>query len=256
MKIEVGKVYLKRDNFLPTVKKVLQIEGDYVIYKALYGSGQFMRNPQNKVRKQKLQTFKKRLLGEIPEEDDPEMYRQKYAGSILWKNYTVLTMSGEPMMKCYERKARHWIKKGYAVRVDEDTIQFTVSFIEDKLRKYYGNNMQDNPFWMAERNKNCVVCGATSVLTSHHVVPERHLKKVPLEIRKNLSNRLFICSDCHNAYEAVFFPKDRLTKEPVEPDFDLSDPYSWERHFIETMKPKHMPEGWNIIIEGKFIDVS
>lgn len=247
MKIEVGKVYMKKDNFLPTIKKVLKIEDGFVTFQALYGTKAFLRNP---IRKQRLSTFVRKpgkefqsKLKEIPEEADPKDY-EKYAGSIIWKNYTVLKTTGEPMMKCFERKALHWLKKGYAKRINEDTVQFTVTFIEDKLAAYHDF---DNPFWMLEKNKQCAVCGNQRILTSHHIVPERHLDKIPLHIRQNLSNRLFICIDCHNKYEKNFWIKG-LGGDPIEPDFDLADPRNWERHFIEAMNPQYMPEGWSVIL--------
>lgn len=42
--------------------------------------------------------------------------------------------------------------------------------------------------------------------------------------------------DCHKKYE------DNQLKS------DSIDPYVWKNHFIETMSPKYLPNGWDIIL--------
>jgi hypothetical protein len=71
-------------------------------------------------------------------------------------------------------------------------------------------------------------------------VPRRLKKKVPQQHRRCLSNVLFVCMTCHERYEQ--------TPEPI---MEMGDPLEycrqWKAHFLHTMEPKFMPEGWDII---------
>ena len=78
-------------------------------------------------------------------------------------------------------------------------------------------------------------------LTRHHVVPQRHKKNLPEEIRCCMSNVLFVCDSCHQDYERI------SEQEPLD---KIKDPvaivYAWRDHFINTMQPRFLPEGWDI----------
>ena len=105
---------------------------------------------------------------------------------------------------------------------------------EKKLAELYDGHL--GPFFLEVKNDHCVVCGKDHGLTRHHVVPKRHKRKLPLEVRKQLSNVLFVCLDCHDRYEAR-----QLVSESL-------DPFVWKDHFVATMEPAFLPKGWDIVL--------
>ena len=61
---------------------------------------------------------------------------------------------------------------------------------------------QDEPFYLADKENQCVVCGNRDELTSHHCVPYCFRKWFPLILKKYASHdNLIVCETCHHAYE-------------------------------------------------------
>jgi hypothetical protein len=101
-------------------------------------------------------------------------------------------------------------------------------------------------FFMEVKNDRCAVCGATTDLTRHHIVPKRHKRKLPQPWRSCLSNVLFVCSTCHRKYE-----------ESPEPDVILTADWqayarAWKSHFLTVLNPQFIPAGWDIISVRNF----
>lgn len=211
--------------------QVIQIESvdDGVIAKVLYGSRQFMRKGHYKCKQFQ---SKWKLL-----EEDCDDY-SKLDGCIISPTFLVLRSNGEPLFRCGSKRAKFYLKKGYATQLDEGTLQLSNDVTEKVMDKLYDKNF--NSFFMAVKNDKCVCCGRPDRLTRHHVVPQRHKDKLPLYWRRCLSNILFVCIDCHERYEK--------TPEPNFPQDNWRDfLYCWKSHFIETMKPEYLPDGWDIL---------
>jgi hypothetical protein len=256
--LRVGAIYLRRSRNGGTVRvrKVLSFDESNVTFEWVYGKpGTPVGRPN--VETHKLRAFLSWLIGnhgdrngragaiEVTADDD----YTHYLGAIRYETFVCLKPNGEPLFRCSDRRARFYLRKGYANLVGENTIQFTNDTTEEKLAAFHGaKTLVENPFFMSKKNDRCVVCGNQYNLTRHHVIPQRHKKKMSLRMRKNLSNVLFVCWPCHHKYEKTF---GYANGQEIEPMFDMSNPYNWRDHFIRTMKPQFMPKGWDIVIKGQ-----
>lgn len=233
--LKENKCYYRRRQGGPAeVRKIISIKDKRIKYKRLQGK---TINRYGSEGECNYSTFLAWHDGEISEKADFRLLE----GAILHPTYVVLGKDGEPVFRCTQRRAMHYLKKGYADRIDETTIRLNErSNTEQVLESLYGN-VKDKPFFMAIKNDKCCVCGKTHNLTRHHVVPQRHLKKLGREVSSYLSNILFVCFECHMGYER---------HSELEPNSDVLDPVmhvlAWRDHFIETTKPKYLPEGWDI----------
>jgi 5-methylcytosine-specific restriction endonuclease McrA len=160
-------------------------------------------------------------------------------GCRLHATLLVQNTRGEPILRCSEKRAAFYLRKGYAVRVSDGVLRFTDDQTEQRLRLLY--NGEFSAFFLAVKNDRCVACGRGDNLTRHHVVPRRHLAKVPRRWRGCLSNVLFVCRGCHDQYEAVPEPA------PVMGDDWQEYARRWQQHFVEALSPRCMPAGWDII---------
>jgi hypothetical protein len=166
-----------------------------------------------------------------------EFVGEDYAQLDGAKRYTtalVLNVAGQALFRCSERRAAFYLRKGFAVRVDEGTLRLIDDTTEKKLAELYQEGL--SPFFLAVKNDRCVVCGQEQNLTRHHVVPQRQKEKLSLEMRRQLSNILFLCRDCHNRYE------------DNQLHCDSTDPYVWKQHFVDVMEPQFLPQGWDIVL--------
>ncbi len=223
MALEVGKKYYHKRSTRGTVRQITSIT-DTVQYDVLYGPA-LKRHPKGSCNRRQ---FERWVDGVFEGED-----YSRLDGAILQKTYIVLNISGKPLFRCSHKRLQFYIRKDYVKQVNEDTYQFTNDVTENKLNELY--NGQFSEFFMAVKNDRCCVCGKDHDLTRHHVVPQRHKKNLPLELRTRLSNILFICNPCHKAYE------------DQQLNSDSTDPYVWKNHFIEIMQPQFMPAGWDIV---------
>jgi hypothetical protein len=225
MEIEVGKKYYRKRSVCGTVRQVLGICDTRVDYRVLHGPA-LERKPFNSCG---LHHFKQWADGEFIGDD----YR-RLDGAMLHRTYIVQNVAGEPIFRCGLRRKRFYLKKGFAIQLDDDTLRFIDDTTERKLKELYAEGL--SPFFMEVKNDRCVVCGKDHNLTRHHVVPQRHKRKIPIEMRRRISNILFVCVECHHHYE---------TQQLVS---DSIDPYVSRDHFVETMNPQFMPVGWDIVL--------
>jgi hypothetical protein len=225
MNIEVGKKYYHKRGVCGTVRLVLAIHDGKVDYQVLHGPA-LKKTPFNTC---SLKSFGLWAEGEFEGED-----YHRLDGARLHGTFLVQSVAGKPLLRCSARRGRFYLKKGFAVQVDEETLRFIDDTTEKKLAYLYDGDL--SPFFLEVKNDRCVVCGKDHNLTRHHVVPRRHKRRLPLDVRKRISNILFTCLDCHHRYESQQLLSDSL------------DPYVWKDHFIETMKPRFLPKGWDIIL--------
>jgi hypothetical protein len=141
-------------------------------------------------------------------------------------------------LRCSGKRADFYLRKGYVRPVSEGVLQFTDDTTEKTLRELYFGDF--SAFFLAVKNDRCVCCGRPDRLTRHHVVPRRHVKKVPLPWRNCLSNVLFVCLECHERYEQAAEP------DPAAADWKAYA-YAWKDHFITVMAPAFLPQGWDIV---------
>lgn len=160
-------------------------------------------------------------------------------GCKIFKTFLVHDTSGQPILRCSQKRAAFYLRKGFVVPVTDGVLRFTDAQTEQRLRELYPGSF--SAFFLAVKNDRCVVCGRASNLTRHHVIPRRHKHKISQPWRRCLSNVLFVCRVCHDRYEATPEPDPAM-------DSDWQD-YArrWKDHFITTLQPQYLPEGWDII---------
>jgi 5-methylcytosine-specific restriction endonuclease McrA len=160
-------------------------------------------------------------------------------GCKLFATFLVLDTRGEPILRCSQKRADLYLRKGFARTVRDGVLQFADGRTERRLRELYGEAF--SAFFLAVKNDRCVCCGAANDLSRHHVVPRRHRGKIPLPWRQCLSNVLFLCRACHRRYEAT-----------PEPDPEYGGDWQeyarrWKQHFLDALAPEHVPAGWDIV---------
>jgi len=234
MLIEPNKCYMRRNHFgYVTVRKVISIINGLVHYNILCGS-KVKDDPFGN--KCKLKNFKKWLTAEIEELPD----YSHLTGAKIEKNYLVKSSDGIDICVCTEKRVNKYIEKGHAKLIDENTIQFTNSIFENKVKEIYGNNLSD--FFLQIKNDHCVICNRNSSLTRHHVVPKRVLPTIPLLYKQCISNVLFVCTACHRQYENGL-----LENEPENNGDPKEYIKSWEKHFREKTGAQYIPKGWQLV---------
>lgn len=227
-----GQCYYRKQGCRGSVRKIISIRNGKVTYERLWGTSL-------KVGKRgicSITTFRNWINGEIVEMADYSMLD----GCTLYPTYICLDTKGEAVFRCSTSRATFYLKRGYATQVAPDTIQFTTDDSPNKVRELYGD-LTKFPFFMHPKNDKCVCCGATVNLTRHHIVPRRHKKRLPPNVTRFLSNVLFVCDGCHRRYERF---------SELEPHDGVDDPIAfclaWRDHFISVMKPRFVPDGWDI----------
>ncbi len=229
--IEAGRCYYRKDGLTVSVRKVERIEGQEVSYRVLAGP-QLKRRAQNRTRMKK---FLQWAMGQVEELPDYSHLN----GCKRFQTFLVRNTKGEPILRCNEDKARFYLRKGYAVEVEPGVLQYTDEATEKRLGELYLGDF--SKFFLAVKNDRCVVCGQGHGLTRHHVVPQRVKPQVPPPYRSCLSNVLFVCLACHDKYERAPEPKVTVGDNPLE--FCRL----WKAHFMAVMKPRFLPEGWDIV---------
>jgi hypothetical protein len=215
---------------MAVVRRVRAVENGKVDYELLYGPASARRKPAGVC---SLRSFVQHARP-IEEQAD---YAQ-LDGARRFDTFLVLTTRGEPLLRCSQKRARFYLKKGYVRPVSDGVLQFTDDTTEKTLAELYQGEF--SAFFVAVKNDRCVCCGRDNRLSRHHVVPRRHKQRVPLPWRNCLSNVLFVCLDCHNRYEQ--------TPEPDPPDGDWKDyVHAWKEHFLKVMAPQFLPAGWDIV---------
>jgi hypothetical protein len=228
--VEPGQVWLRKRSSAALVRRVRAVEGDVVHYEVLHGPAALRRQPLGSCRLRSFVRHSRRI------EEQPDY--SHLDGAERFDTFLVLTTQGDPLLRCSAKRARLYLRKGYARPVAEGVLQFTDDSTEKMLRELYLGKFND--FFLAVKNDRCVCCGRADRLSRHHVVPERHKKKVPLPWRGCLSNVLFVCLACHERYE-----------QTPEPDPDATDwrgyVHAWRDHFVRVMEPQFLPAGWDIV---------
>jgi hypothetical protein len=225
MDVLVGHFYYRKRTGASSVRRVISIE-KYILYEYVHG-------PQ--MRKTRYgRTSHKNFLKWADGEIQDGVSFSSLDGAVIFEPIELMDENGKIILCCTPKKATWFVRKGIAVW-DGNRLRSVGNQIVNRLRERYGENLH-NPFFVDKKNKRCVVCGTVNNLTRHHIVPRRHLKGIPMDIRRCLSNILWVCAPCHKRYEEKCEPVEKI------------DPIVWRDHFVKTMSPSYIPFGWDIII--------
>ena len=228
--VEPGQVWLRKRASAALVRRVRAVENAKVHYEVLHGPASCRRKPFGSCNVRSFVQHAQQI------EEQPDY--SHLDGAKQFDTFLVLSTQGEPLLRCSQKRAAFYLKKGFARLVQDGVLQFTDATTEKTLADLYLGEFSQ--FFLAVKNDACVCCGRGDRLSRHHVVPKRHKKKVPLPWRNCLSNVLFVCLDCHEKYE-----------QTSEPDLAAADwreyVYAWKKHFLRVMRPKFLPAGWDIV---------
>ncbi|HUR53319.1 MAG TPA: hypothetical protein VMZ71_04275 [Gemmataceae bacterium] len=231
MSPEGGQLYWRKgDRFKAVVAEILSLDGEWVTYRVIHG-------PKGQVRKPQLRCKLKNFI------DWQACERAADYGHLdgckPLREYLVLGVTGEPLFRCTERRANYYRKRLAVQEIEDGVLQFTDDAVEKRLRSLHPNDF--SPFFLAAKADRCCVCGATTPLTRHHVIPTRHKPNVPRPWRSCLSNILYVCWGCHARYEQ--HPEPVVAVEVGWPHFA----HAWRDHFLKVMTPAFLPDGWDIV---------
>jgi hypothetical protein len=229
-RVEPGQVWLRKRGSAAVVRRVRAVVDGKVHYEVLHGPASVRRNAVGSCN---LRSFVQHA--HLIEEQADYAHLD---GARRFDTFLVLSTGGEPLLRCSQKRARFYLKKGYVRPVSDGVLQFTDDTTEKTLSELYLGRFSE--FFVAVKNDRCVCCGRADRLSRHHVVPRRHKKKVPLPWRNCLSNVLFVCLDCHQRYEQAPEP------DPADADWK-GYVYAWKEHFVRVMAPRFLPAGWDIV---------
>lgn len=115
--------------------------------------------------------------------------------SEMYDSFEMQDPRGKLLFLCDKKKMRWYLKKGLAELVEGRTYRLKIE------PKGPGNT---NPFFLERLANCCVVCGATTKLSKHHIVPHQYRKVLPDEYKSsNHFDVLCVCLDCHEKYEML-----------------------------------------------------
>jgi len=228
--VQPGQVWVRKRSSAALVRKVRAVEHGKVHYQVMHGPASQRKKP--------LGTCGVRSFVQDAQLIEEQPDYSHLDGAKQFDTFLVLSTTGQPLLRCSQKRADFYCKKGFARPVADGVLQFTDATTETTLAGLYLGEFSQ--FFLAVKNDACVCCGRGDRLSRHHVVPKRHKRKVPLPWRNCLSNVLFVCLDCHQRYE-----------QTPEPDPDVSDwrqyVSAWKDHFLRVMQPRFLPAGWDIV---------
>jgi exonuclease 3'-5' domain-containing protein 2 len=116
---------------------------------------------------------------------------------LIYGNCKLLAPNGTLLCRCNREKADWYTSRNLAEVEQEEPHTVRLNF-EPK-----GMGHSNEPYYLAEKENRCVVCGAENDLTSHHCVPLCFRRWLPQELKKFSSHDvLVVCVSCHKKYEA------------------------------------------------------
>jgi hypothetical protein len=123
------------------------------------------------------------------------MGRQSRQPKNLYGGWYCQAPNGVTIFTCDNRKAKWYLDRNLAEKVDEKTIRLK---FEPKGMGHAGDE-----FYLAPRENICVVCGKGNVeFTFHHVIPFCYRTNFPDDVKSHSHHDvLLLCSECHEKYE-------------------------------------------------------
>ncbi len=122
--------------------------------------------------------------------------RMRELQSIHYGNYHVEAPDGMLMFHCGPRKCLWYLSRDLA-----DIVAMNPPTIRLKFEPN-GQGHAGDDYYLASKRNECVVCGSTTDLSRHHVVPHLYRKFFSVEIKDHsYHDILLLCCDCHEKYE-------------------------------------------------------
>lgn len=135
--------------------------------------------------------------------------------SPAYSNCRMLSPDGVLMCRMGKKRAQWYIEKGLAELIEENPYTIKLLFRPN------GSGYHQDPFYLADKQNICVVCGSSEMLTKHHTIPRCFRKYFPFSIKGYSSHDLvLLCAPCHEHYEthANLLKKNLISKEITQED--------------------------------------
>jgi hypothetical protein len=114
----------------------------------------------------------------------------------IFDNCKLYSPSGELVGRCQLHRCLWYLKNNLAQKINNDPTQIQLTFYPK------GKEGLDDPATLADKPNCCVVCGTTTDLTKHHVVPYAIRKYLPDKLKKRCHRDILpCCISCHTQYE-------------------------------------------------------
>jgi hypothetical protein len=151
---------------------------------------------------------------------------------MLYDNCKLLSPQGELLALIDAKRAKWYIKKELGTLEAENPLTVKLKFEPSN------STNREDLFYLTPRENKCVVCGTTTDLTRHHVVPQSFRKHFDLEIKSRSSHDvLAVCRKCHddyNVYETEF--RRILTERYGIPPLTFDQNPGLERKYVSAAK--------------------
>ena len=164
--VEPGQIWLRKRASTALVRRVRAVENGKVLYEVLHGPTSCRRKPLGSCNIRSFVQHAQRI------EEQPDY--SHLDGAKQFDTFLVLNTQGVPLLRCSQKRADFYLKKGFARRVEDGVLQFTDSTTEETLADLYLGKFSQ--FFLAVKNDTCACCGRGDRLSRHHVVPKRHKK--------------------------------------------------------------------------------
>ncbi|XP_062351789.1 exonuclease 3'-5' domain-containing protein 2 isoform X3 [Cinclus cinclus] len=200
--------------------------------------------------------------------------------SPLYDNCFLHAPDGQPLCTCDRKKAQWYLDKGIGELVSTDPFVVKLRFEPS------GRPESQVDYYLTVKENLCVVCGKRESYIRKNVVPHEYRRHFPIQMKDHNSHDvLLLCTSCHaisNYYDNHL--KQQLAQEfgaPIGSEEGvrlLEDPLRricnesyvphglkvvqccakgglrslmqlerrWRQHFLDSMKPKHLPEQWSV----------
>ncbi|XP_057223191.1 exonuclease 3'-5' domain-containing protein 2 isoform X2 [Malurus melanocephalus] len=200
--------------------------------------------------------------------------------SPLYDNCFLHAPDGQPLCTCDRKKAQWYLDKGIGELVSTDPFVVKLRFEPS------GRPESQVDYYLTVKENLCVVCGKRESYIRKNVVPHEYRRHFPIQMKDHNSHDvLLLCTSCHaisNYYDNHL--KQQLAEEfgaPIGSEEGvrlLEDPLRricnesyvphglkvvqccakgglrslmqlerrWRQHFLDSMKPKHLPEQWSV----------
>lgn len=114
----------------------------------------------------------------------------------IYDNFSILAPDEQFLGRCDASRADFYLSNGLADQVDIKTIRLRF--------EPSGREGINDPFYLEPRANKCVVCGSTTDLTKHHIVPSCYRRFMPHSIKSHSSHDIVaLCIPCHERYESA-----------------------------------------------------
>jgi len=227
---EVGKTYYRKaKSGHALVVRVLAV-AEWVEYRVVHGPKRAMSLGTGRC---KVGNFVGRQ--EIEERDN----YSDLDGCKIFATFLVLDTRGEPLLRCSQKRAAFYLKKGFARPLRDGVLQFTDDQTEKRMRELYEGPFSQ--FFLAIKN------GPVRLL--RHAQQPFPPPRRPQATLEEVTAALAAVSVEHPLSVPGLPPPLRAgsrTRSEFAGDWQE---YAgrWKHHFIETLNPRHLPAGWDIV---------